>query len=299
MTRVDLVLSIYKGRLFIEELLASLANQDFSNFKIILRFDSYDSMLNMKEISPQLNFVECKHLNEKVGVSRSYLHLLTHSNSNLTFFCDQDDVWKKNKISTFVEIASSLQSSQAFLIASRLEILMTEKLWPKKTPNLNWVNALFENPLAGCSMAINDKLRELMISNPMCSSILHDELAYLLCAFGGEIFYVDEPLISYRIHDNNATGIDAIAKFMSFRYLIRIRKLSKLKKNVHTKLLILNALALPTKVDQKMFISLFSHSSFCQRFRYVRKVILFRQNRAEDVFVKMLWVLGYFQIKTY
>ena len=104
--RVQVLLSTYNGQKYLKELMDSVLNQDFPNLEILVRDDgSTDKTLHILEKYSGLKNVQILQ-GKNIGVVRSFFALLEASPPDAEYiaFCDQDDVWKEDKVSRAVGI---------------------------------------------------------------------------------------------------------------------------------------------------------------------------------------------------
>lgn len=214
MEKVNILLSTYNGEIYLPKLLDSLENQDFNNFEVIVRDDgSTDKTIEILEqykTRLNINIIRGDH----VGVTKSFLTLLfTYSGeADYYAFCDQDDIWLPNKISTAVNTLKETKVKPAMYF-SNLSIFFgdsynfTKNLKPFKKP-FSLGNALIENVASGCTIIINRKARDVLIREMPKWALIHDHWIYLvLSSIDGIIIYDKEPKILYRQHSTNTIGI--------------------------------------------------------------------------------------------
>ena len=69
---------------------------------------------------------------------------------------------------------------------------------------------------------------------PFCPHMVHDHYLALYCADKGKLFCVEEPLICYRIHGNNQTGVltgvDGKPEYLAIRVVAVREKINWLRK---------------------------------------------------------------------
>src|SRR6266581_2616017 len=106
---VQVLLSTYNGVKFLQPLLNSLLDQDWPSVDVLVRDDgSTDGTVDLVEqycVRP--NFRAVREGN--VGVVRSFFRLLHLSAPTAAYvaFCDQDDVWERDKLSRAVAALSN------------------------------------------------------------------------------------------------------------------------------------------------------------------------------------------------
>ena len=156
-------------------------------------------------------------------------------------FCDQDDIWIKNKISNMLECIKNKERQEGknmpILIASDLKVvderlnIINESFYKYVRFNYDFsVNALMcQNKIPGCSMLFNKELLKILSRDINSDYItMHDSWVALLATIYGKIFFIDEPLVLYRQHDSNSVGVENVNK-LSYK-IKRLRDGKEIKK---------------------------------------------------------------------
>ena len=212
---VAICLSTFNGEQYLAPLLDSLEAQNVENLEIIIRDDcSTDSTLiilqSFRQQSKHRVFLIDSFAN--VGPSISFFRLLSATSHDLVLFCDQDDIWENNKVSTFLDKLTSLES-QSFPCILFSSYYIFGKLFPQTLASnlLAKGSLLFENSVPGFSIGINRSAVEYILHNiteGACSCFMHDWLILLACLQCNASFvHIDFPLVHYRQHSSNCIGI--------------------------------------------------------------------------------------------
>ena len=168
-----------------------------------------------------------------IGWKKSFLELVrTASNLKTNFdfyaFCDQDDIWLPNKLSTATKYINTDSTPQ--LYCSNLYYYSAGKvgkLIKSQIPIMTLENSLIRNHAVGCTIVFNHALLDLLKLTPVRVSIPHDFWAYQVAMFLGRVYYDSNAYIWYRQHENNQIG----AKLNKFARLKR--SLRNLKQSLH------------------------------------------------------------------
>jgi glycosyltransferase involved in cell wall biosynthesis len=206
-------MSTYNGSEYLAMQLDSLVDQTYKNIEIIIRDDgSKDTTLDILEkYSKKYSNIKIIKGNN-LGVKKSFFELLNIAQGTAKFysFCDQDDVWDKEKVAQAVEKLKNREDSPC-LYASPVQ-LVDEKLNYlefNKANKMGKSNAIIQNVITGCTCVLNQELVNLILNNkPNTEKIeMHDSWFYLVACFFGEIIYDEKSYILYRQHSNNVVGI--------------------------------------------------------------------------------------------
>lgn len=208
--KIAVLMSTYNGSKFLDEQLKSLAMQTMSrDMTIYIRDDgsSDDTFGIIDRWKSQINIKLYRE--SKVGPARSFWGLLTKKEiiADYFLFCDQDDVWHKNKVERQIAVLNEktcLSFCNCRLIDHFARIVEKKRL--EKEPDFSVPRLFVSGVTQGCSMAFTAELRDFIIEkNPQCIP-MHDIILMLYAKTYGEIAYIAEPLFDYRVHENNVVA---------------------------------------------------------------------------------------------
>ena len=194
--RVNVLISTYNGELYIEDQINSILNQTYSNIKIYVRDDgSTDNTLNILKNYEADGKIQLIKGNNK-GYGPSFLELLNiASEGDYWAFCDQDDVWRKNKIERAIVGIQKLDLNKPALYFHNYvltdENLKNPKRYLNKMPKYLFSMAITQCIHMGFATLINDKLRDMMLrvdGDKLCS---HDWWAELIVMEFGNVYTDD------------------------------------------------------------------------------------------------------------
>ena len=218
MSKIVILLSTYNGEKYLKEQLDSMFSQSYKDFEIIARDDcSSDETINILK-SYNIKILDTdKNLGAKLSFSTLLNYAVRNTDAEYFMFCDQDDIWKNDKIEKTIKIMKELEKTNSdlpLLVHTDLEVvdekinLLAESFWKyeKRDPSLNSLNRLIiQSTVTGCTMMINRKLAKLSL--PVSeNSIMHDWWISMVASSFGKIAYLEESTISYRQHSSNDTG---------------------------------------------------------------------------------------------
>lgn len=229
--KVAILLATYNAETYLEGLLASLLGQSFEDFEIHYHDDgSTDKtleILSKYKVDYPTKFIEIS--GPSTGSAKAnFMYMLSQVEADYYFFCDDDDVWDKDKVTKEMEKLKNTSEPTAVFCDLKVvdknlnEISPTFFSYVDRTPSRTALSQLLiENMAPGCSMAINRPLRDLAIKLRDLSLIpMHDHFLMALAAAAGKVEYVDEALISYRQTGENEVGA------------VHVNAISKIKRNL-------------------------------------------------------------------
>ncbi len=209
---VSIALATFNGSKFIHKQLDSLLVQTYTNFEIVISDDhSTDETSSIIESYAKLDSrirIFQNHL--KKGVVGNFTAAIEHCKGEVIFFCDQDDVWYKDKIAQHVDM---YQDPKVQWVYNEVRLtnqtgqpigLLTDKLpdyWTRrKLLYYTWGSCVL-----GCATSYRTSLiKKLWPADPFATG--HDSWIQL-AIYPAKSYYIPEILQDYRQHDNNAAGL--------------------------------------------------------------------------------------------
>ncbi|PST85873.1 alpha-L-Rha alpha-1,3-L-rhamnosyltransferase [Photobacterium sp. NCIMB 13483] len=200
-------MAVYNGQDFISEQLDSIVNQILAVDEVVIINDcSSDNTVNI--ISSYSNDLNITIINNKenVGVIQSFEKALYNATGDYIFLCDQDDVWKPNKVKLMVEKLNEKKGlciSDYELIDKNTKSLNNAIKIDGK--NLSIIKTIIKNHYIGCSIAFNRELLDYAL--PFPNNIpMHDSWLGIIASYYFNVSVLNESTLFYRRHDNNVTG---------------------------------------------------------------------------------------------
>lgn len=305
MELVEILLSTYNGEKYLVSQLESLKTQTYPNVRVRIRDDgSTDSTRQILKQYVQCNNFFSFSYGENIGVFRSFWDLLQKASNNCAYvaFCDQDDVWDKDKISKAIKCLRQFSKETPTMYCSGLRIVDQHLVFirnsepRKKEPGI--LNALVENVATGCTIVINRAAINIVKERmPDFNKVkLHDRLIYLAISSVGKVIYDPSPSISYRQHQQNVVGSSRGIKLW-WKRLIRFkyRERYELVEQAKTILECYNQkMSEKNKNAINSFIVNAGSSSILRRFKYIiSQKSVYRQKWIDDISMRCLILLGY------
>lgn len=207
---VSIALTTFNGITFIEQLVKSLQSQTFQDFEVIVYDDcstdgTFEYMLGVSKKDPR--FLVYRN-NENIGYIKNFEICLSKISGSYVFLCDQDDIWKPQKLATGLNFLKDnlFVYSDAELIDEKNRIIF-DSFNTQKGPRsrIGTFESLLEgNYITGCTIAFRTELLDSAF--PFPSTIPHDYWLSLVASTRQKLFCIDEKLICYRQHQNNVFG---------------------------------------------------------------------------------------------
>jgi glycosyltransferase involved in cell wall biosynthesis len=221
---INILLATYNGENFLNNQLDSLLVQSEPSFKVLIRDDgSSDSTLDIikgyERKYPEIFQVLDDGLGN-LGSSACFMKLLEHADEySYIMFCDQDDVWLEDKVSSALGEIQKLESVHGadvpLLHFTDLKVVdesldeINSSFWDSQgiDPDIaqNWQCLLAQNVVTGCTMILNQKAREVSLPFSL-PEMVHDQWIAVHVAKYGKISYSHNPTLLYRQHQSNVVG---------------------------------------------------------------------------------------------
>lgn len=253
--KIQILLSTYNGEKYLKEQLDSLYSLvNIEDISILVRDDgSKDKTQDIlsKYQNEHKNFSWYK--GENKGPARSFWELLNKANgADYYAFCDQDDVWEKDKLVVAINALEKLDKSKPLLYMGDVHVVdgqlkhMANGFVDVNVP-INYPCSLSNSVCPGCTFVFNEFARKLATKFDAEEYIdHHDWTFYKIVVCFGSVILDKTTHMHYRQHENNVIG----AKTKLGKYWDMIFKKPKDPKFIHQRLR--NALALEKYYGENM-----------------------------------------------
>ncbi|CAA6822232.1 MAG: Alpha-L-Rha alpha-1,3-L-rhamnosyltransferase (EC [uncultured Sulfurovum sp.] len=217
--KITIILATYNGEKYLEELLNSILNQLYKEFKIVICDDiSTDKTLNILEKyqNKHTNKIEIYQNKKQLGVVKNFEKLITLADTEYIALCDQDDVWHENKLLEAIKcLEKKKERNIPLLFHSDLKIvnsqgnIVSNSFFKKRGyafPKKQCFDVMLgRSGVMGNTMVFNQALKNKVLPFPE-KLIVHDYWIALVNELEGERFTYIEPLINYRMHESNTSN---------------------------------------------------------------------------------------------
>lgn len=298
--QLSVLLSTFNGEAYLLEQLDSVYKQTYKSVQIYVRDDgSTDSTLDFLEIEQSQNRLTLFSGDQNIGPAASFFKLLSASdNSSFFAFCDQDDLWSKDKLERAVSALKSISIDTPAMYFSAVECVDERNCFirlssmPKK---IGFGNALVENIATGCTIVLNKSARNLIVKSLPDKFLMHDSWCYLVISCFGEVVFDPKPTMRYRQHSNNVIGASTSLWNTLAR---RIKRFSFRKDNVFRfsdqaeRFLILYRDSIPLTQKLLLLSVVEAKKSFSKRMKLTMNLKIWRQSTLDDLILRVLILLN-------
>ena len=215
--KVSVLLSVYKPNpAWLKEQLISLNKQTYGNIELAVYDDCPSAPLDEEVLKQHITaFPYTLIRGEKnIGSTASFAKLTEIAAGDYISYCDQDDIWCEDKIERMVNVLSETSSP---LVCSDMYII--DKDGNKTANSITEIRKrhifydgeglaerlVLKNFVTGCALMIKSDIAKSAL--PFPNEFVHDEWLAICAALQGKIEVIREPLLGYRQHGKNQTGV--------------------------------------------------------------------------------------------
>ncbi len=232
---VSILMAVYKpNEEWLVKQLNSLNDQEYENIELIIWDDCPEAPMNEAIVRNCITRFPYRLIRGTVnlGSTKVFEKLTELGEGRYLAYCDQDDIWCRDKISRCV---SKLEETGSPLVCSDMHIIDGEG--SVVAHSFSYVNKrhqfyegeglaprlLMSNFVVGCTMLIRSEIAKAAI--PFEESFVHDHWLALYASLHGSIESLTEPLLYYRRHAANQTGLLNTVEDKNSYYQVRILEL--------------------------------------------------------------------------
>lgn len=223
MKSVSVAMATYNGGRYLLEQLQSLASQIRPPAELVVTDDvsTDDTLAILAEFSQTAPFPVRVYVNtQRLGFRANFMRVTSLCSSDIIAFCDQDDVWRPDKLERCVDV---LERTDALMVYHNA-IVTDSALSPVGTLARFALANSYNPPLSvdpfmgvyGFTLVFDRQL--VQFSSLWDRSIdlkdaknrnAHDQWYFFLAQTLGALAYVDAPLAQYRRHESTTTSSES------------------------------------------------------------------------------------------
>ena len=216
MKKLIVMLSTYNGEKYLDKQISSIFNQKTETeieIKLVVRDDgSKDRTKEILKSWSQNHNLEIVEDHLSLGAAKSFWKLLNSvEDADYYAFVDQDDIWDSDKIECATsEMGESntpiLWFSNCRLIDSNDNVVKNRLKEKHQIPRLTVQSELVCGSAQGCAMVFNKATVDMIRKYSIKAIPMHDIVLMIYTIVLGKVLYHEQPLFSYRVHDNNVVA---------------------------------------------------------------------------------------------
>ncbi|MEG1821613.1 MAG: glycosyltransferase family 2 protein [Clostridiales bacterium] len=207
--KISVAMAVYNGMAYISSQIASILPQLKDEDELVISCDpsvdgSEKFLAALAKNDPRIRIFT----GSGKGVLANFENAIRKTTGDVIFLCDQDDIWLEQKVP---KVLAVLENKEIQVVLHDAEIVDSLKntLHPsffqwRGSKQGYWHN-LLKNSYIGCCMAFRSEWKEVILPFPQ-EIPMHDQWIGLLAEKKKTVAFLNEPLIKYRRHGNNATA---------------------------------------------------------------------------------------------
>ena len=223
---ISVALCTYNGEKYLPKQLDSILNQTKTVDEIVICDDfSTDLTFEILKIYEKTHAGLFKIYKNDIRLNtvKNFEKAISLCSGDYIFLSDQDDVWKDYKVSRMIDFFK--KNDKCLLLFSNGELIdrdnrsLFSTLWEKWDFNqimqeywMNNHNQMIDliqnnNKVTGATICLKKELLDELIPINLPIGIWHDSYMALHAAAKNGLYFINENLIEYRIHENQQVGI--------------------------------------------------------------------------------------------
>lgn len=232
---ISVALCTYNGTSFLGEQLASIRYQSRPVDELVVCDDrSTDGTVSLlQEFAASAPFPVQIYVNEaNLGSTKNFEKALTLCRGDVVFCCDQDDVWRADKVQLLTEYLATHPTHEAVFSNARIiddaSQPVGRTIWEEiefdSARQADWragrgYETLFGSyVVTGATLALRRRVLPGLMPFPTeLPELIHDGWIALVLSLTDAIGFVDEPLIDYRRHTQQQVGFGKKARWVTFQ----------------------------------------------------------------------------------
>lgn len=204
---ISVCMAVYNGQNYLEAQINSILTQLSDEDEVVIVDDfSSDNSVNIIQNYQDKRIKLIKN-ETNLGVVNTFEKALSHAGGNIIFLSDQDDIWLINKLDKFIDVFHNhpdvtLVISDAQIIDYSGNVINNSYFELRGRFVNGLVSNIIKNKYHGCVLAFRREMLDFILPFPI-DTPMHDMWIGIVNSIYGKSFYLDQPLIQHRRHNNN------------------------------------------------------------------------------------------------
>lgn len=232
--KVTVAMAVYKPNLnFFRQQLESINEQDYGNASLLIWNDSPREFNCEEIVSKYITKIPYQILDngENNGVTQAFAHLTEAAAGKYIAYCDQDDIWLKNKLSVSVDFLENHPESSCCHCECQLiddsNHIIRNHYYPAELKIINDVKYQKDTFFVkswniGCAMTM--PLTVAKAALPFPNMVFHDQWLEMFALTKGKFCYLPEMLLQHRVHGTNNSQTLHGVKTKADYYQLKLKK---------------------------------------------------------------------------
>lgn len=233
--KVSVVMATYNGEKYVVKQLESIYNQTRRPDEVVICDDgSTDNTVSLVKdfiLSKGLENWSIEVNSPNLGWKANFYKATSLASGDIIFFSDQDDIWNEGKIEMMSKLMIEKKMGALYatktIIDSEGKIMAGRQEKTKYTGDITRIElspSFYEVKTLGCCMCINSDIANIYRKVGYDEGD-HDSQCGRLAVLCSSLWYLDLPVINYRIHSTNSSGISSAASYGQSSRSVRVREI--------------------------------------------------------------------------
>lgn len=219
---ISIAMTTYNGERYIERQLNTILNQSLPVDEIVICDDcSQDRTVEVVEriiAATQDIRIRLIQNEENLGYVRNFYKAISLTHGDYIFLSDQDDEWHFDKVAKMIQTmeetkASAICTDCRFIDEDSKEIPNTayydrnpfiHNVTQRLTP-ITFYELVIGNIAQGCTYCFTEAVKQSYL-RVNSSHLIHDHQIMFVASLLGNVYFLNEALIDYRLHSQNMVG---------------------------------------------------------------------------------------------
>lgn len=216
---ISIIVSTFNGEQYIDEQLESLRTQPRQPDEVLI----FDDCSTDRTVDICNRFIDRTGLtnwsvirnDQNKGWKKNFIDGLSAAKGDLIFFCDQDDIWKDDKIAEMSQIMES--RSEIDVLTSNCEAFYPDGTTVVRPEPENGEvikqpldKRVFNTKYPGCTYCIRRGIAKQAVKYWQ-PDFPHDALLWRMAMFKGSLYSYNKSLIRWRRHNDSAYSLESIS----------------------------------------------------------------------------------------
>ncbi len=232
---IAILMATYNGEKYLGEQIDSLLAQTYKDWHLYIHDDGStdNTQAILREYAKKHSNIHILGYESQKGAMRNFLSLLQRVEADYYMFCDQDDVWLKEKVElSFKEMKRQEAAFQGKPIIVYTDLYVTDaalnitcnSFWQEICLYPEFITTFDEmaasTAITGCAMLFNRQVKDSVVF-PATHATMHDAwITACTLRKNGKIFPIFQQMVYYRQHEDNCVGSDDL-NHIDLAYRIR------------------------------------------------------------------------------